>query len=211
MESFGADEDSERLKAWLQHNGSYVLYALIFGLALAFGIRYWRGHEERMHLAAASLYSETLDWYQSGDGASVALATDKLEHHYAASPYAPLAALLDAKMAYKAKDLKKAASALTWAADHAHAQGIVAIARLRLSRVLLEEGQLAQALAAVDRAPPAGFVAPYQEARGDILLAEGHPRRAQGAYQAALAQVSSTSRAAGVLHMKLDDLKSGPT
>ena len=206
MDAFGADDDSEQLKAWLRQNGSYILYAIVFGLAAAFGIRYWRTHEEQARLASASIYAETLEWYQQGNRAAVDVATRKLQQHYQRSPYAALAALLDARLAYKAGDLNAAVQSLTWASRHARGPGVGAIARLRLASVLIERHQPVAALAVVQGKPPAGFTAPYEETRGDALLLEGHPRAARTAYQAALSHVAATSRAAGILHMKLDDL-----
>lgn len=211
MDALGADEDSERLKAWLRHNGGYVVYAIVLGLAVAFGIRYWRAHEEEVRVASASLYGETLQWYQQGNRSAVQVATRKLQQHFGKSPYAALAALLDARLAYKAGDLAGTVQELRWAARHALGPGVRAVARVRLARVLLERKQAAAALMAVRGTPPAGFEAAYAEARGDALLAQGHAGAARKAYQTALTHVGTTSRTAGILRMKLADLAGAST
>lgn len=208
MESYRASDDEvERLKAWLKENGTYVLSAVVIGLVLAFGVRFWRGHLETTREAAASLYGETLGWYSEGKTDAVKVAVAKLEQHYGSTPYAALGALLLGKISYDAGDLKQAAAALRWATAHALQPGVKAIAKLRLARVLIDERKLGSALDLVSPPAPAGFRAQYEEVRGDVLAQQGHALRARREYSAALQHLPAGSNYAPILKMKLENLK----
>lgn len=204
-----SDDEVERLKSWLSQNGSYIFYAVILGLAVAFGIRFWTRHLEITRLAAASIYDDTSGWYAQGKIGAVKAAILKLEHRYPSTPYAPLGALLLARISYVSGNLPEAAAQLKWAAQHTSQPGIRAIAKLRLSRVLVDENHLAAALALVSPKAPAGFRAQYEELRGDILRKQGHTELARRAYEAALSHIHHGTHYSSILKMKLDDLPSG--
>lgn len=208
MESYRASDDEvERLKGWLKENGTYVLSAVVIGLVVAFGIRFWRGHLEATRQAAASLYGETLGWYSQGKTDAVRVAVGKLEQQYASTPYAALGALLLGKVSYGTGDLKQAVRQLRWAESHALQPGVKAIAKLRLARVLMDEHKLGSALDLVSPPAPAGFRSQYEELRGDVLAQQGHPTRARREYQAAIQHLPAGSNYAPVLKMKLENLK----
>ncbi|MHB1528776.1 MAG: YfgM family protein [Acidiferrobacteraceae bacterium] len=203
-----SDDEVERVKNWLVQNGSHVLYAVAFGLVIAFGIRFWRQHLEVTRLAAASIYDDTSGWYAQGKLGAVKAAVGKLERRYASTPYAPLGALLLAKISYASGDMKEAAAQLRWVVQHTSQPGVKAVAQLRLGRVLVDERRLGPALALVSPKAPPGFRAQYEELRGDILKQQGHVAQARRAYQAALHHVRHGTHYAAILQMKLDDLSS---
>ncbi|MEM6987480.1 MAG: tetratricopeptide repeat protein, partial [Pseudomonadota bacterium] len=80
-----------------------------------------------------------------------------------------------------------------------------AVASLRLARVLLEQGELDQALAALPSAAPAAFTGLIETVRGDILLAQNKPGDAQSAYERARDSDTEVADAA-MLEMQILDL-----
>jgi len=80
------------------------------------------------------------------------------------------------------------------------------LARLRLSRLLLTEGDKDAALSLIEKGDSGKFASSYHELRGDILLQQGDSKAAQDAYTQALATQNSIRSNQSIVQMKLDDL-----
>jgi len=94
---------------------------------------------------------------------------------------------------------------LQWVADKARDPEVQAVARLRLAAVLLDENAYDDALKALAAKPPASFEALFEDARGDVLLAQGKGADARAAYQAALSKLGAGEDAAReLIQLKLD-------
>jgi predicted negative regulator of RcsB-dependent stress response len=68
------------------------------------------------------------------------------------------------------------------------------IARLRLARVLIDQGKPDEALKTLAKAPPGGVRVRYHEVRGDAFYAKKDVKSALSEYQAALAAAASRRR-----------------
>jgi predicted negative regulator of RcsB-dependent stress response len=76
---------------------------------------------------------------------------------------------------------------------------------LRLATVLLDEKAYDDALKALAAKPPASFEALFEDARGDVLSAQGRTADARAAYQAALGRLGPGEDAAReLIQFKLD-------
>ena len=73
-----------------------------------------------------------------------------------------------------------------------------AVARLRLARVMAAQGDAEQALAMLAE-PSAAYLASYDIARGDILLAEGREAEALAAFRSAVAALGPDVPVPGTL------------
>jgi predicted negative regulator of RcsB-dependent stress response len=86
---------------------------------------------------------------------------------------------------------------------------VATIARERLARVLLDQGQAQQALELIDAAGANnGFEARFAEVRGDILLALDDAEGARAAYQEALDMLEAGTGNRQLLELKRDHLAS---
>lgn len=207
MDSFQTeDEQLERLKAWWGQYGTYVIYGIVLGILVIVGTNYWRHYRHAQADTASSLYQAMTQDYQTGKRDAAQAAGAKLMSDLSGTPYAGKAALLLAKMSVERKDPASAKAQLTWAMDNAKETPVRQVARLRLGRLLLDEGQTDPALALIDAGDAGGFTGQYDELRGDILVKKGRAAQAREAYQRALAALSPNSAYARVLSMKLDDL-----
>lgn len=79
------------------------------------------------------------------------------------------------------------------------------LASLRLTRVLLAQGKVAEATSALEY-EAVGSSPARDELRGDIALAEGKPQQARDHYQQALAGLTGDAGAAALINLKLDAL-----
>jgi len=91
--------------------------------------------------------------------------------------------------------------------NHAEQENIRQLARLRLARVLREQGETAQALDVLAGPFPEAFEAAVEELRGDLYLAQGERDQAREAYRKALAAPAGGGDR-DLLQMKFNELRS---
>jgi predicted negative regulator of RcsB-dependent stress response len=200
------DEQAEALKSWWRENWAWVLAGVVLGLGLLAGWQYYQRYITQRAEAAAVALNEYAVAMVS-DKAKAATLFKDLTGKYQATPYAPQAQLLQAQYAVETNDLVGAEAALRTVMADAKDSELAQVARLRLARVLLEQGKNDEALALLDISKAGGFVAQTQEIRGDALLAKQDQAGAIQAYQAAFAAYKTDNSAdVSLLELKLSDL-----
>jgi predicted negative regulator of RcsB-dependent stress response len=80
------------------------------------------------------------------------------------------------------------------------------IARLRMARILTDQGKPDEAIKALPDPIPAAFAARYHEVRGDAYFAKHDIPHAVSEYQAALAAADASGTNAALLELKIEDL-----
>jgi predicted negative regulator of RcsB-dependent stress response len=198
-------EQWERVKAWVREQGPWVLVSVaIVALGLT-GWRYYQSRIEQRDLTAAARYSQVLTSFSNNDMAGGLLITDQLIKDYPASPYADQADLAAARVAVEVGKLDEAASRLQHVLNATKDRQLKYVARLRLARVQLAQGQPDAALRTLSTADPGAFAARYDEVRGDALLAKGDRAGALKAYQQARSLAGNTLDT-GLLDLKISEL-----
>jgi predicted negative regulator of RcsB-dependent stress response len=116
-----------------------------------------------------------------------------------------------ARIASDAGESAKAMDYLRWAAKNASDQGYLALAKLRLAALLIEQGaekDFAEADTILKEKPIAGFEALWLERRGDWYLAQKNMDDARKSYEAAWKQLNDAKEfpeeARRLLKVKLD-------
>jgi len=196
-------EQVEALRKWWQENGKALILGVVVGLGGLFGYRAWQDHRATEAVVAADLHATVLGALERGQTVMVVADSARLRSDYAATPYAALATLAEARALVDDGDLAAAQVALTWVVEHADQEEVAAVARLRLARLLLDQGDAGAAQAQLDALPTGRFPALVAELRGDLMREQGQAEAARAAYREALA-AGSENRA--VVQMKLDDL-----
>ena len=91
--------------------------------------------------------------------------------------------------------------------ENGYPKAMRVVARERLARVLLDQGQAEQALQMLDGAEDiSGFEARFAEVRGDILFAQGRTQEAIAAYQESLEALEAGAGDRAKLVMKLESM-----
>ncbi|MGB5488017.1 MAG: tetratricopeptide repeat protein, partial [Lysobacterales bacterium] len=130
-----------------------------------------------------------------------------LKAEYPKSAYTSMAALLMAKARVSSGQFDLAASDLEYAMEHAQPDPVKVIARERLARLKLSQGDADSALKLLDEAPSeVGFEAQFAEVRGDIYMAKGETELAIGSYQAALSALDENVGNRDLIKFKLEAL-----
>jgi len=198
------EQQVEALKAWWDENGTSIIVAVVFALAIVGGWRGWQAWQGNRAQDASQLYAELLDSVERND-ASASEQLAALRDDYDNTPYAVLGALHEAKRLVTAGDLEAAAETLQYATDSASDADLKAVSGVRLARVLLAMDRGDDALKALPGDAPESFAALIATVRGDIFFEQGKLDEAKVAYQQA-ADSGAVTADPEFLEMQLVDL-----
>lgn len=218
--SYASDEEQvEALKKWWNENGSSLLMGVGFVLIVLFGARQWQSSQSATSGAASDLYQQiaqlavaNVTQTVSDDDLLAAQAVyNTLKTEYDSSIYTRYAALAIAKFQAEKNQLDQAAAELQWILDNPSLglmkkpdQELFMVARLRLARIRLAQGDAQAALDLLRAVEPGEFLVSHAEIEGDALLQQGDREGAKAAYQRALA--ANTDGNPALLRLKLQDL-----
>jgi predicted negative regulator of RcsB-dependent stress response len=204
------DEQVEALKKWWKENARSILVGLVLGLAAVYGWRVWVSYQHNQAELASAQYAQVLQAVEKGDLQPAREFGARVIRDFGSTPYAFLSALALARLEVEKGSLDKARGHLEWALEHTPEDAFKPLVRLRLARVLLAQGQAAQALALAKTPDTGAFESQFREVEGDIYLVQGKDGSARVAYELALKNAGPEER--DRLQMKLDDLggRGGP-
>lgn len=203
-------EQLASLKAWWNQYGNLVTWLVVAALALYAGWSGWRYYQRDQSAKAAVLYEEIVKAAEAKDMAKVTRAAGDIEERFAGTPYAQMGALVAARAANDADDMKTAKAQLQWVVDHGRADEYKAIARLRLAGLLLDEKAYDEGLKVLAVDMPDAFAALAADRKGDLLFAQNKIDEARSAYQAALEKTDAKNPARQLIQLKLDALGGAP-
>ncbi len=204
MEVYNSEQDQvDALKAWWDKNGRSALTALAVFLLSVLGWQGWNDHRNEVAAAASSQYQQMTELMESNSPQAIEVGRALLAS-YPDSIYAVMASMSMAKLAVADKDLDAAAAHLRSAMDNSDQPELAELARLRLARVELAQGNSDAALATLSGGKGG---AASEELRGDILLSQGNRVEASVAYKTAIDSYGANAAdKRELVQMKLDDL-----
>jgi len=204
-------EEQERLAAfkawWKEHGGAIILGATLV-LAVIGAWNGWNWYQRSQAAQAAVLYDTLQKAARANDVKVTRDTAGTILENFPRTTYAPLAALVSAKVQFQAGDLKTARAQLQWVIEHARSDEIRSIAALRLASVLLDDNEPDAALKILEAKPHPGFEALYASQRGDILATQKKRSEARASYKAAL-EKAGAGPLRDALRLKLEALGEG--
>lgn len=187
MSAASEKEQIEALGKWWKENGSSIITGLLLGVSILLGGKAWINYQDTQSQNASNIYAQMMASSQGQKLDQARSHANQLISDYTNSSYAPLAALLLARLAVQDGELAAAQGQLQWALDHTTSPQQTNIARLRLVRVLIAQQQYAQAEKMLASVTDAGaYVWMYTELEGDLAAAQGKSQQAATAYKKAL-------------------------
>ena len=202
-------EEQEQLasmKDWWARYGNLLTWLLIAALALYSGWSGWKYYQRNQAGQAGQLYEELQKAVAQKDSAKVQRAALDMQERFPRTAYAQMTGLTAAKVAFDANDLKTAKVQLQWVIDHAGDAEYVALARVRLAGVLLDEKAYDDGLKLLSVDFPAPFAGIVADRKGDLLLAQGKSADARAAYDMALTKMDQRNPGRQLIQLKLDAL-----
>jgi len=208
---YDTHEQGERVKRWLRENGSAIVMGLVLAFGLMFGFKQWQQWETGKRQQASAEYQVLIAFIEAGKMDAAVPNYQVLKSNYPKSAYTAMASLIMAKARLSAGQDDLAATALRHAMDNAQPPPVRVIARERLARVRLSQGDTEAALQLLDAAPSdTGFESQFAEIRGDIHLANGATEQAIESYQSSLDLLDEGLGNRQFLTMKLEALGATP-
>lgn len=184
-DSYNEQEQWERVKLWLRDNGLWLLAGVVIGVGALVGWRWWEQRVEQRAQQASARYEEILSAFNRSDRTRAFTLIDSLREDFPSSPYADQADLVGARDLVDQNELAKAAERLERVMRASKDDELQLVARLRLARVQLAQGNADTALATLDGVEAGAFGPRFDEVRGDARLAKGDRPGALAAYEKA--------------------------
>lgn len=181
-------EQIDSIKTWWKMYGNLISGVVTAAALAVVGWQGWNWYQRNQAVQASAIYSALEQAAAARDSQRVKAAAGELTEKFGRTTYAPLGALMAAKVSFEAGDLKTAKAQLSWAAEHGKEE-LKDVARLRLAAVLLDEKAYDEALKQLDGTHAGAFDARFAELKGDVLAAQGKKTEAKVAYQGAIAKL----------------------
>lgn len=196
-------EQIESIKKWWKEQGKFVAVAVVIGLAIGFGWRYWHTLQARRAENAAMIYQSVLQADRAKQSVTVQGGAKILMKQFPSSPYASLAAMLWAKEAVLVKKYDVASSKLQWVVNHTKEKRFKEMALISMARILLEQGKRAQALTYLNAVKGRAFKPLIYWIKGDLYRQQGNNVLAKQFYQSAKHALVSVPPATALMNMNL--------
>ena len=202
------DEQLDVIKQWWRAHGKWVLAGLFI---LALGIITWQGwqhRKERVLSQSSQLYEQLLASVAQKHHKNIDALSNRLVESYPSTVYAKMAALMQARFAVEHKQWPLAEKKLQWIIKYTKTPSLQQLARLRLARVLLNQGQDKQAMHILATVNDHDYQALILDIQGDIAAHRKHYRQARADYQKAQDLMKQLNMSAPLIDIKLANLPS---
>ena len=203
-------EQLAELKHFWKQYGNLITWVLIvvFGSVAAFnGYQYWQTKQASQ---ASIMYDEVERAVQAADIGRIDRSLADMKDRFGGTAYAEQAGLLAAKAYYDKGNVDAAKAALTWVSDKGKDEGYQAIAKLRLSGILLETKAYDDALKLLSSSFSKDFVPLASDRRGDVLLLQGKKAEAKAEYEKAYKGLDERAEYRRLIEVKLNALGVDP-
>ena len=203
-------EQLDQLKAFWNQYGNFITWGLIVVLGVFAGWNFYQRWLTNQSAQASALFDELDRVAQSKDLAKIERVFSDLKEKFPSTAYAPQGGLMVAKVQFDAGKIDEAKAALNWVAEKSSDGGYQAIARLRLSGILIEGKLLDDAMKQLSGNFPAEFSGLVADRMGDVLSLQGKTSQAKAEYEKAYKAFDEKSEYRRLLEVKLNALGVDP-
>lgn len=186
---------------------SFVLVLVAGAVAAWNGYQYW---QNRQAVQAAALFDAVDAAARSADSVRMEQAFSDIKLKYAGTAQAGQAGLTLAKAQLDAGNSDTAKQTLAWVAEKSSDDGLKALAKLRLSSVLMDQKSYDEALALVSSGFPPEFEAVYADRKGDIFVLQDKRAEAIAEYTRAYKAFEEGVEYRRLVEIKLNALGVAP-
>jgi predicted negative regulator of RcsB-dependent stress response len=200
------DEQLEHVKRVVAENWVWVLGGVALGAALIFGYRFYEAQRNERALRASAQFGAMSAALERDDRNTSRQIADGLVKDFPTSPYADQAQLVIARLYVDEGQLAKAIAPLTAVMTASKDTELRHVARLRLARILIDQGKPDEAINTLAEDSWGAFAARAHEVRGDAFRAKHDMNGAMTEYKAALIGGDAGSVDSALLQLKIADL-----
>lgn len=196
-------EQIESIRKWWHEHGKFILIAVVIGLSLGFGWKYWHQIQLRRDENAAMIYQSIMQANSQNNIKTVQGGAKLLIDQFPKTPYASLAALLSAKESVAQNNYADALTQLNWVIAHSDQPRLQQIARISTARILLAQNHPKEAMTIISVVNDKHFSPLIAWVKGDIDTQQGDAKNAQANYVAAKNALAQFPPAANLLSQLL--------
>lgn len=178
-------EQIELFKKWWNDYGKIIALAILVGLGIGFGWRYWQNKHQQHILQASLLYGQMQQALGNQQINQADSLTNVLVKSYANTPYAAQAVFWRVQKNLQEQKYVNAIEQLEWIKRHTNDKYLQDVALLRKSRILLDQNQPQKALTALSDVQDSAFSPLVNLVRGEAYFALGNTKASDTAYQLA--------------------------
>jgi predicted negative regulator of RcsB-dependent stress response len=197
-------EQLDQIKHFWKQYGNAITWVLIVVLGAFAGWNFYQYWQKDKASQAALLFDELEKTVQSADASRIDRVFADMKDRFASTAYAQQAGLLVAKQYVTSGQLEPAKAALTWVADKSSDAGYQAIAKLRLSAILIEGKKFDETLSQLNGTFPASFEALVADRKGDVYVLKGDKTQAVAEYEKAYRLLDARSDYRRLVEVKLN-------
>ncbi len=179
-------EQIEQIRAWWSEYGGYVIGGLGLGIASLVGWNFYQDSVLGAQLEGSALYETLTGHVVDGSLEEAEIVANQLSIDYAGTTYAAQSKLAMARLYMDKNRDQDAASVLQELLDSDADDAVKHLARARLARVRLYQGDAQAVVDLLEGEESPAFGATYTELLGDAYHALGRIEDAQAAYQSVL-------------------------
>ena len=201
-------QQAEVIKAWLKENSKSLIGALVLGVSGFFAIQLFQDNRLRESEMASQLYAEIEFAVKQQRISQAQSLLQKMDTDYANTPYQDQSHLFMAKLFMDSVDYENAIIQLEFLIENSSEESLKHIARIRISRIKLQQNLYNEALQILETDSMGAFEAKYEEIKGDNFSKKGEFSDAQSAYLKALELLLPGEFDYEYIQMKLKDIQS---
>jgi predicted negative regulator of RcsB-dependent stress response len=206
LEDYDDYEQEQIVKEWLAGNWLTILAGIAIGIGGLWGYGQWQNSKVAQSNAAATEYAQLELALAVSEGAESEQLINDYEAQFGSNIYTIQARLKAASQLVASEDAAAAKAQYQALIAAKPDKPIAEMARLRLARLLLSEGDYNAATAELGLVQSKAYQTIVEEVMGDIYVAQGNHGKAQDAYQLALNEGEGYS-GKQIIEMKLADIK----
>lgn len=207
VDVYNAHEQGELVKKWLSENGSAIVIGLVIAFGGLFGFKQWQAWQLNNRQQASAEFEIMGELLSAGQLDAAVTNFENLKNDYSDSAYTSMAAMQFARARIASNQPDLAVGLYEFVIENGYPKAMTILARERLARVLLDQGDPDGALKALDGATETtGFESRFAEVRGDIYFSQGRMDESIAAYQQALELLEAGTGDRARLVMKLESM-----
>lgn len=203
-------EQLAQIKHFWSRYGNLITWTLIIVLTAIASWNGWHYWQRQKAIQTAAIMDELDRVVQSQDMDRIQRVWADMQSHGAKTLQAQHAGLMVAQVAAQAEQPEVARQALQQVIQHSPDAALVAIARLRLASLEIDQDNLDAAASVLAATFPPEFEALKSDRMGDLHALRGQADNARQAYQAAWALMSSDVEYRRIVEAKLNALGVNP-
>ena len=197
-------EQIQQIRNWWGENGAYIIAGLVIGVMGLAGWNYWQSFKTTRTENASVEYKALVAAADVGNRDVASGYLETLRSEYSMTPYLAQGRLMMARVATEQNDLEAAEEQLRAAIAETSDEELAHVARTRLARVQLANGDTEGALATLELSDAGIFAARYHELRGDVFMHRGESKSAREEYSLALSTATPGTVNTQDVQMKVD-------